>query len=289
MTIQLPPNSSGTVLDTRTYNGADRQIVAVGEPFRPAPTRATGRRILYVEDFCAVMPGMWNDGVGWAARDTDILLNGKPTLRLDPNGQTNGSAVNPGRTAITTGVIVKRRIIDGYRHRFGLEAWFRMTSLNLTTNALFSMSVYNRNGTSAHHGRVWLDPNGNNQPMVARILDGAATAVGGGTNASAAATYTAVSTSTIQNGAGSHTYDVPSGRLDRAGGWHWVKLVVDFTTLKYVSIQIDGENAVDLSAYSLDVTDSTGFAGMHHSFEFSASTSTRRFVNIANVIGTVED
>lgn len=289
MAIQLPPNSTGTVLDTRTYSGADRQIVAVGEPVRSAPTRAVGRRILYVEDFCAVMPGLWNDGVGWAARDTDILFNGKPTLRLDTGGQVNGTQPNPLRTAITSGVVVKRRIHDGYRHRFGVEGWFRMSSLNLTSNTLFSMSIYNRNGTQAHHGRVWLDPNGNNQPLVARILDGAATNAVSGTNSAGAATYTAVSTSVLQNGAGSHTYDVPSGRLDRAGGWHWVKLVVDFATLKYVSVQLDGESVVDLSSYSLDVTDTTGFAGMHHSFEFSASTSTRRFVNVANMIGTVED
>jgi hypothetical protein len=258
-------------------------------PPRPAPTRTTGGRVLYVENFSSVQPGLWNDGVGWAGRDCDIMLGGRPTLRLDTGGQTNSSATNPGRTAITAGVVVKRRIHDGYRHRYGLEAWVRMTSLNLTSNALLSMSIYNRNGASAHHGRVWLDPNGNNQPLVARILDGAATNTASGTTASGAATYTAVSTSVVQNGAGSHTYDVPSGRLDRAGGWHWVKLIVDFVTGRYISIQLDGESAVDLSGYSLDVTDSTAFAGMHHSFEFSASTSTRRFVNIANMIGTIED
>jgi len=54
-------------------------------------------------------------------------------------------------------------------------------------------------------------------------------------------------------------------------------------------VQLDGEAAVDLSAYTLDATDTTGFAGMHYSFEFSASTGTRRWVNIANVIGTMED
>lgn len=256
---------------------------------RSAPTRSRTGQILYVEDFSAVQPGVWNDGVGTASRDCDIMLNGKPTLRLDPQGQTNGSATNPGRTANTGGVVAKRRIHDGFRHRFGVEFWFRMSSLSLTSNAIFSASIYNRNGTNAYHGRVWLNPNGNNQPMLAQILDGTATGIASGTTPSAAATYTTVSTSVSQNGAGSHTFEPKSGRVDRAGGWHWCKLVVDFATLKYVSIQFDGETLVDLSAYDLDNTTSTGFAGMHHSFEFSASTSTSpRFVNVANMVGTLE-
>jgi len=289
MPVQLPPNSTGAVIETRTVSSKERQVFALGEPPRPAPTRASGGQLLYVEDFCAVQPGLWNDGVGWCGIDTDIIFNGKPTLRLDTGGNSNGGPANPNRTAITSGVVTKRRIHDGYRHKFGMEFWFRFTSLNLTTNTMFSASIYNRNGTQAHHGRVWLDPNGNNVPMHARILDGAATFALSGTNGASAAVYTDVVTSVNQNGAGTHTYDVPSGRLDRAGGWHWCKLVVDFVAAKYVSIQLDGETAVDLSAYNLDVTDTTGFAGMHHSFEFSASTSTRRYVNIANIIGTVED
>lgn len=288
--VQLPLNSTGAIVDTRTTPaGKERELVGVVEPLRPAPTRSSTGQVLYVEDFRAVEPGMWNDGVGWSARDCDIMLNGRPTLRLDTGGNSNGGPANPGRTAITTGVVTKRRIHDGYRHRFGMEFWFRMTSLNLTSNVLFSASIYNRNGTQAHHGRVWLDPNGNNVPMVARILDGAASNALSGTVGAGTAVYTAAVTSVNQNGAGTHTWDVPSGRLDRAGGWHWCKLVVDFVTLRYVSIQLDGEAPVDLSGYLLDITDTTGFAGMHHSFEFSASTGTRRFVNVANVIGTLED
>lgn len=289
MAIQLPPNSTGTVLETHTVpTGANRQMVGIGEPVRPAPSRGTAGRVLYFEDFRGIRPGIWNDGVGWVMRDCDIMFNGKPTCRLDTGAQTNGSAANPGRTAITTGVVAKRRIHDGYRMRSGVEGWFRMTSLNLTTNTLLSLSIYNRNGTQAHHGRVWLDPNGNNVPMVGRILDGTATNTLSGTNGAGTAVYTSVVTSVNQNGAGSHTYDPASGRLDLVGGWHYVKMVVDFSTLKYVSLQLDAE-VVDLSAYNLDVSDTTGFAGMHHSWEFSASTATRRFINIANMIGTVEE
>lgn len=288
MAIQLPPNSTGTVLETRALSGRDRQIVGIGEPIRPAPSRGTSGRVLYGEAFRYIRPGLWNDGVGWVMRDCDIPFNDRPTCRLDTGGQSNGGAANPGRTAITTGVVAKRRIHDGYRGRFGVEAWVRFTSLNLTTNTLLSMSIYNRNGTQAHHGRVWLDPAGNNVPMHGRILDGTASNALSGTVGSGTAVYADVVTSVSQNGAGSHTYDPPSGRLDLVGGWHFVKLVVDFVTLKYVSLQLDAE-VVDVSTYNMDVTDTTGFAGMHHSFEFSAGTTTRRFVNVANMIGTVEE
>lgn len=291
MAIILPPNSTGSTLETRTIGGRDRQLVGVGEPIRPVPSRGTSGRIIYKEDGRNVRPGVWNDGLGWVMSDSDITLNGLPSLRLDTGGNSNGGTANPNRTAIISGVVAKRRIHDNYAGRWGVESWFRMTSLNLASNTLLSQSIYNRNGTQAHHFRVWLDPNGNNQPMVGRILDGAATATANGTTptvSSGAATYTAVVTSTGQNGAGSHTYDPPSGRLDLSGGWHYCKMVVDFATLKYVSLQLDSQ-VVDLSAYSADVTDSTGFAGMHHSWEFSGGTTSRRYVNIANIVGTLED
>lgn len=291
MTIILPPNSTGTTLETRTLGGRDRQLIGVGEPIRLTPSRGTSGRVIYKEDGRGIRPGVWNDGLGWAMSDCDITLNNLPSIRLDTGGNTNAGAVNPLRTAITSGVVAKRRLHDNYTGKWGVEFWFRMTSLNLTTNSLLSHSIYNRNGTQAHHFRVWLDPNGNNQPMVARILDGSATAAANGgtpTLSSGPATYTSALTSSAQNGAGSHSYDPATGRLDLAGGWHFCKMVVDFATLKYVSLQLDSQ-VVDLSAYNADVTDTTGFAGMHHSWEFSAGTSTRRYVNIANIIGTLED
>jgi len=251
-------------------------------------SRLGSGHILFIEDFRSPAISMWNDGLGGASRDCDITFAGLPTLRLDPQGNASGGLTNPGRTAVTTGVVVKRRIHDGFTGKFGIEAWFRLTSLNLTSNAFLAMSLYNRDGTNAYHGRIWLDPNGNNQPMVGRILDGAASNTLSGTNGSGTAVYTAVTTSVLQNGGGTHTYDPPTGRLDRAGGWHYVKLVVDMAAKRYVSVQLDGQAPVDISAYQMDTTTSAGFAGMHFSFEFAATTSTARFVNIAQVIGTAE-
>jgi hypothetical protein len=252
------------------------------DPTTQVASRSRSGRVLFIEDFRAPGIGFWNDGVGSCTRDTDIIFAGLPSMRLDPQGQVNSGATNPGRTAATNGVVAKRRIHDGFTGRFGVEMWFRMTSLNLTSNAFLSMSLYNRDGTDAHHSRVWLDPNGNNQPMIAKILDGAASVAAGN------AVYAAASTSLLQNGGGSHTYDLPTGRLDRAGGWHWVKLVTDLNAKKYVSVQIDGQAPVDLSAYTTDTTASSGFAGMHFSVEFSATTSTARYVNVARIVGTAE-
>lgn len=237
-------------------------------------------RVLFVEDFRAPVTGMWNDGAGSASRDCDVMFAGKPSIRLDTQGVSSGGATNPGRTAITTGVVFKRRVHDGFTGIFGMDGWFRLTSTNNTSNAFLSMSVYNRDGTNAYHSRVWLDPAGNNTPMQARILDGDATAAAAGV-----AQYVSVSTSVLQNGGGSHIYEPATGRLDRAGGWHYIKLMTNMVTKKYVSLQLDGQAPVDLSAYSMDVTASTGFAGMHFSFEYAGSTSSRRYANIAQVTG----
>jgi hypothetical protein len=189
--------------------------------------RPSSGRVMFIEDFRPPNPGVWNDGVGSASRDTDIMFSGMPSLRLDPQGQASGGITNPARTAITSGVVVKRRIHDSFSGLFGLEFWFRMTSKNLTSR--------------------------------------------------------------LQNGAGSHTYDPTTGSLDKAGGWHWAKLVTDMNAKKYVSLAFDSQPPVDLSAYTMDMTATTAFAGMHFSFEFAASTSTRpRYVNVAQMIGTDE-
>lgn len=287
MSIQIPQDSNGKLVETRTHDGVERQVIVIGERQPTAFRRGQTGRIVHT---AGVSPqgDLWNDGVGFCGLDDDVPFEGLPTYRLDTDAQSSAGATNPGRTAITTGVVAKRRIHDGFRHRWGMEMWFRNTGLNLTSNALLSMSVYNRDGTNATHGRVWLDPNGNNTPLVARILDGAATFALSGTGG-ATAVYTTAVTSVLQNGAGTHTYDLPSGRLDRAGGWHWVKLIVDFVTGRYVSLQLDGETVTDLSAYTLDVTTSSGFAGMHHSVEFAGLTTTRRYLHVTPPISTIED
>ena len=183
------------------------------------------------------------------------------------SGQTplgTSTAANPSRTALLTGVITKRRIHDSFNDQFGISCWFRLTSTNNTSNVFSVLSIYNRDGASAWHGRVWLKPQGNNLPIDVAILDGTATAAANvvpltGTGA----VYRVVDTSTLQNGGGTHVYEPSTGSMDRAGGWHYAKLIVDFTTKKYVSVQIDGNSPVNLSSYTLDRTTTAGFAGLH--------------------------
>lgn len=224
-------------------------------------------------------------------------VSGNTTTSYTDFGATAGAqaplatttAINPSRTALTTGVVVKRRIHDNFSDTFGLEMWFRLTSSNNTTNIYPVMSIYNRDGVQAYHGRLWLRPQGNNLPIDILILDGAVTAASNATGpGGSAAVWRKVGTSINQNSSGSHLYEPSSGRMDRAGGWHWAKLVVNFSTLNYVSCQIDGEPVVNLSSYALDVTTTSGFAGMHLSFEYSASTSTPRYMHTAKWMITKE-
>lgn len=291
-------NGTGTdidvLVDSRTVGGLTGDAPFTELLEYPPPQRVQGRyldglRHLFTEDFRAPILGMFNDGVGSASRDSTIWFAGNPSMRLDVQGNDAGAPTDPGRTANVGGVVVKRRIHDNFSGVFALEAWFRMTSTNLTSNTFLSMSVYNRDGSAnAYHGRVWLDPNGNNQPMIGKILDGAATAAanGGTPLTGTTAVYTTATTSSNQNGAGSHLFEPVSGRMDVAGGWHYARLAVNLSTKKYVSLQLDSESPVDLSAYDMDHTTSSGFGGMHFSFEFCASTSTRpRYVNIAAVRG----
>lgn len=302
--IRLPANGGGTTVETRDApDGRARQLVSVVDPMRPLGDRAMSGVPVFVDSFDDILPRIWNDGRGFIEIDDDIVAPVGSALRLETNSQNAGATSNPGRTAVTSGVIAKMRIHDNLAGRWGLSMWFRLTGLNNTSNSKLSMSIYNRTGIDttqtppdipsqeARHFRVWLDPNGNNQSMVARILDGAATAAansGDPTSPSGTAVYTAAATSWNQNGGGSHLYDVPSRRLDRVGGWHWVKMVVDFSTGRYVSLQLDSMIA-DISEYEQDVTTSTGFAGMHLSTEYHGNTATNRYVHIAGFRATLED
>jgi hypothetical protein len=268
---------------------------------RAVPERIRSGRVVYVEDFEDILPSIWNDTVGFWELDDDIRCLGKPTLRIDTGGQSAGATNDPGRTANISGPVIKLRVADNFVGRWGMAMWFRFTGLNNTSNAKLSMSMYNRTGIDANggdplagslarHFRVWLDPDGNNNSMHARILDGVASAAANGgtpTLASGTAVYADVVTSTNQNGAGSHTYDLATGRGDRVGGLHYVKMVVDFATGHYVSLQLDSQ-IVDISSYQQDITDSAGFGGMHHSIEYHGNTTTRRFVNIGALRGTLE-
>lgn len=203
---------------------------------------------------------------------------------------TTATTKSPSRTAATSGVVAKRRIIDGFTGKFGVECWFRFTSTGWSNDAYPILALYNRDGTSAWHGRVWLNPMGNNTPMQAWILDGALTAQVNGASplTGSAVGWRSVATSVLQNGTGQHSYVPSTGSQDRAGGWHYCKLVMDMANKKYVELQLDGSGVIDLSAYSMDQTTSAGAPMMHFSVEAASATSSLHYMHIARVIGTVE-
>jgi hypothetical protein len=196
----------------------------------------------------------------------------------------------PGRTASTAGVVAKRRILDPFVGALGFEGWFRMTSTGLTSNTYPVLAIYNRDGTSAFHGRVWLNPITNNGNMQAFILDGNASAAsnfGAGPTGSGAV-WVSKATSTLQNSAGSHSYMPSTGQFDQSGGWHHVKLIIDTLNKTYLSLRLDGGPIVDLSSYALDVTTTSGAAMNHFSVEMMATTSTYRYMHWNTLRGTRE-
>jgi hypothetical protein len=255
------------------------------------------RHVLFQENGVAWPPGMWNDGVGDAYSDAEIMFGSRPTIRLQTQGQTNGSATNPGRTANTSGVVYKRRIQDGFSGIFAIDLWFRLTSTNNNgvANPLFSVSIYNRTGTDTdgtqlglarpvvvqperqqqEHRREHSRRHGHRRRQRRCPADRPHGRLHAG-RPPTSRTAPARTTTTRQPS---------SGRLDRAGGWHYAYLAVDLKNKKYVECQVDSNPIVDLSTYNLDQTTSAGAAMMHFSTEYSATTSTDRFMNIANVTG----
>lgn len=103
MGVQLPPNSTGTVLDMRTYPQGDRQVIAVGEPVPSAPSRASTGRVLFEENFADGLLGVFNDGCGSASVDHNVRFNGRPSARLDPQNNSSTGSATGGNQQLTLG------------------------------------------------------------------------------------------------------------------------------------------------------------------------------------------
>lgn len=251
------------------------QIFQRGSRWLASSRGSNAPEILFLEDFKAPVLGMYNDGVGSAARDCEIMFDGCPSVRLDTQGNSTGAQTDPGSSPLTSGVVFKRRIHDSFSSKFGAECWVRFSSGNNTTNTLTCVSVYNRDGTNAHLGRIWLDTNaGTNNPLSVKYLNS------GGT-------YTEILSIADQSHGANHMYDVKNGDYDKSGGWWYVKLVVDLENDEYVSIQV-GDHFVDMAGVAIRQAASTGFKGMHFSVETAHETASRHYVNVAKVVGTRE-
>ena len=245
----------------------------------------TAKGILGNVDVSAIIPDMYNDGSGVAFRDTDIMFNGKHTLRLSPL-QTTTANTTPGATANTQGVVCKfrRQNIVGTgggvpTSVFGWEFWLRPTSNNnFTSTAIISASIYNRDGTNVWPARVWI--NLSTVPATLQVLN-------------STGTYTQVGTYNIADGG---TYQPENGLFDRAGQWAYVKLVADMYNKAYRSLQFN-ETFFDLTNTSVlsnnglfPTADSNTRTMLHFSVEYAqtSSLSTERFINIAQPVATFE-
>ena len=235
------------------------------------------KQLLFVETFDEpFISGMWNDGAGNVSRDTDVMLFGEPTARLDPQGNDAGAQVLPGDTPVTGGVIFKRRIAHvPTQGRFGLSAFVRFTSGNLSSTQHFTtLRLYNRDGDNVRQGSVWLDHGG-----------AAANDLSVKTHSAAGAWVERLTVD--QDHVGQHIYEPTSSsatQKDRAGIWHHVQIEVDFNTGKYIAVRVDGVE-VQLPDLDLFTASSSGARALHFSLEFFQTNTTARFINVAHVVG----
>lgn len=221
--------------------------------------------------FCSPNPGDvslsgWNDGAGEAAIDYNLLFDGHPTIRLDPQANTS-AGTTPGTSPLTTGVVYKVRLQFPLNRVYSNEFWLRWTSQNNGTNTFTVADHYNRDGTNAWLGRIWLD--NTQDPIVCSYLNS------GGT-------YTQFTT--VNSFPATHMYDLPNGSLDEAGQWSFVRVWVDFANKKYIGCQIN-DTYTDLSAQPLFQLASNGARAMHFGVSYAQKTATRRFMHIAKHIG----
>jgi hypothetical protein len=89
---------------------------------------------------------------------------------------------------------------------------------------------------------------------------------------------------TLNLSGATHLYDLPNGNIDKAGMWLYWRLRTDFNTDQYVDAIIN-DKYVDLRGLGLYISASSGAQAMHYSWEYSQKTSTRRYVNVAQMIG----
>ena len=130
--VQLQPDSTGKKIDTAELtvggNTVERQIVVLADPSAAAaqvpvantqpaggayglavreiqapalvlpnrgPVTANSGQVIFVEAADdQFYSGAWDDGFGSTAVDHNIRFNGKPTVRMDPQGWTTSSTSN---------------------------------------------------------------------------------------------------------------------------------------------------------------------------------------------------
>lgn len=217
-----------------------------------------------------------------AASVTTANIGTSVMAACNPNPNATGSP-------LTSGVVYKRRLDDSFSGKFGNSFWFRPTSKSAASSftSVLTGSLYNRDGQNFWASRcmvqvaVGMNPGTwNNDNQLLWYVTG--TSTGG-------FLWVPFAFST-KTGYSQHSWDPVSGSWDRAGGWNYMKIVADFVNLQYVSIQVNDTTYASMAGVPLyQGIGDTGAKMMHFSIELAqAQSATRRFWNVANVVGTQE-
>lgn len=230
-------------------------------------------QIMVREYFTSPGTGMWDDAAGMGSsvsRDTEIMFNGYPSVRLDPQGKFASATTTPGGSPLISTPVFKRRLQFPVSGIWGVSMWIRWTSTNNGTNVYTTASLYNRDGTNAYMSRIWIDTTVT--PIVLRYL----------TTQVAAPYYVWTQFATCQSDPITHMYDLPAGKLDKAGQWSYIRLVTNFNTGAYVGCQFN-QTWYDLTGVPYYVFASAGAQALHGSIEYTPKNSTLRYINMAQL------
>lgn len=225
----------------------------------------------------APLPGTPATAVTTAGIGTAVMAVNNP----NPNG--TGSA-------LTSGVVVKRRIDDQFSGRFGHEVWYRPTSKSAATSftSVFCISLYNRDGQNAWAARfmpqlaIGMNPGTwSNDNQLHWVVTG---------DSGSGFVWVPLGFAT-QSGYSQHSFDPAAGSWDAAGGWNYCKIIADFAARLYLSVQVN-EAIYNFGPAGLPLYKGIGDTGakmMHFSAELAqAQSATRRYWSLGPVTGTVE-
>jgi len=198
---------------------------------------------------------------------------------------------NPtGNAQPSAGVVFKRRINDQFSSRFGHEFWWKPTSKSAATSAtsILCHRLYNRDGFNGYAGSIYPQfAIGMTRSVWANdyLLLWYATGTGSG---GSGAVW--VPLGFHQGAFGQHAWSPVDGSWDTAGCWNYSKLILNMAAHQYVSYQFN--ETLYTSCAGVPMYQSTGDTGakiMHFSVDCGmAQSATRRFFNIAHVVGTAE-
>lgn len=296
------PTSNGTLVGTTTQAGAPA-IKTGGVNYIVLNTPAAAGQWPTVSGNSCVLTytgAVTTGGAGnWTVTFTGVnllALPGAPEVSVTTanQGTATMAACNPNPNCtgspLTSGVVFKRRVCDQFSGRFGHSFWFRPTGKSAATSftSVFTGSLYNRDGVNLWAARcliqtaVGMNPPGgvwNNDNQILWYITGVS------------AGFVLVPFAFLTRAAfNQHSWDPVGGTWDRAGGWHYLKLIADFAVTQYVSIQFDEAVYTSMAGQPLyQGIGDTGAKMMHFSVELAmAQSPTRRFWNVAKVTGTQE-